>query len=159
MSTNENNAWSCATLLKGYFVTLKLVLRSLSSYSALFSQLGMDPLTLTVSITALISTTAQVVIYLNDIKDAPKERKKLASETDSLVPLLIQLKHCVEEMKAGEEKCYESTRTILGEPNGPLHQVGDAFGRACYKVDAGYFSKGSLAKSSSGRLIRSARTF
>jgi hypothetical protein len=85
----------------------------------------MDPLSLTASIAALISTTAQVVSYLNDIKDAPKERAKLASEAACLYPLFIQLKYRVNEVKAGD-KWNESTRTLLGGPNGPLDQFSNA---------------------------------
>jgi len=85
----------------------------------------MDPLSLTLSITALIGTTSQVVTYLNDVKDAPKERAKLASEAACLYHLLIQLKYRVDEAKAGD-KWYESTRTLLGGSDGPLDQFGNA---------------------------------
>jgi hypothetical protein len=93
----------------------------------------MDPLSLTVIITALISTTAQVVNYLNDVKDAPKERAKLASEAACLYPLLIQLKYRVDEAKAGD-KWYQSTRTLLGGPNGPLDQFGNALAELAGKL-------------------------
>jgi hypothetical protein len=93
----------------------------------------MDPLSLTVSITALINTTAQVVSYLNDVKDAPKERAKLASEAACLYPLLIQLKYRVDEAKAGD-KWYESTRTLLGGPNGPLDQFRNALAELAGKL-------------------------
>jgi hypothetical protein len=49
----------------------------------------MDPLSLTASITTLISTTAQVVSYLNNVKVALKECAKLVSEVACLYPLLI----------------------------------------------------------------------
>ncbi len=98
-----------------------------------FPPFGMDPLSLTVSITTLIGATAQVVSYLNDIKDAPKERAKLASEAACLYPLLIQLKYRVEEAKAGD-KWYDSTRTLLGGQNGPLDQFGNALAELTAKL-------------------------
>lgn len=93
----------------------------------------MDPLSLTVGMTALIGTTAQVVNYLNDVKDAPKERAKLASEVACLYPLLIQLKYRVDEAKAGD-KWYESTRTLLGGPNGPINHFGNALAELAGKL-------------------------
>jgi hypothetical protein len=93
----------------------------------------MDPLSLTASITALINTTAQVVSYLNDVKDAPKERAKLASEVACLYPLLIQLKYRVDEVAVGD-KWGESTRTLLGGSNGPLDQFGKALAELARKL-------------------------
>jgi hypothetical protein len=93
----------------------------------------MDPLSLTASITALISTTAQVVSYLNDVKDAPKERAKLASEVACLYPLLIQLKYRVDDAAAGD-KWSESTLKLLGGSNGPLDQFGKALAELARKL-------------------------
>jgi hypothetical protein len=93
----------------------------------------MDPLSLTASITALISATTQLVSYLNDVKDAPKERAKLASEVACLYPLFIQLKYRVSEAAVGD-KWGESTWTLLGGSNGPIDQFGKALAELAGKL-------------------------
>ena len=69
--------------------------------------------------------TFYYLLYLNDVKDAPKERAKLASEVACLYPLFIRLKYRMDEAKVGD-KWYESTRTLLGGSNGPLDQFRNA---------------------------------
>ena len=52
----------------------------------------MDPVSaigLVASIVQLIATTSKVIKYVDEVKDAPKERASLASEAANLVPLLI----------------------------------------------------------------------
>ena len=58
----------------------------------------MDPITaagLIASIAQLIGTTTQTIQYLNDMKDAPKYRAKLAQEASSLLMLLTDLRYTV----------------------------------------------------------------
>jgi FtsZ-binding cell division protein ZapB len=86
----------------------------------------MDPLSLAVSITALIGTTTQVFGYLNDVKTASKERAKLASEAANLLALLTSMKYKVEEVEQEKNTWYDSIRCLLGGANGPLAQFRSA---------------------------------
>ncbi|KAL8827623.1 MAG: hypothetical protein Q9191_003073 [Dirinaria sp. TL-2023a] len=59
----------------------------------------MDPISaigLTASLVQLMSTVTKTIGYLNDVKNAPKERTQLAQETLSLLGLLISLRDKVE---------------------------------------------------------------
>lgn len=64
----------------------------------------MDPLSLTVSITALIGTTLKVLNYLNDAKHAKKERAELESQTANLLSFLFNLKSRSEEVEDTRDK-------------------------------------------------------
>jgi hypothetical protein len=81
----------------------------------------MDPLSLTASITALLGTTAQIIQYLNDVKDASKEKRSLASEAASLLGFLTDLKYRAEEAEQTRDPWYTGIRVLRGE-NGPLEQ-------------------------------------
>jgi FtsZ-binding cell division protein ZapB len=82
----------------------------------------MDPLSLTVSIPALIGTTTKVLGYINDVKTASKERAKLASEATNLLALLTSMRYKVEEVEQEKNTWYDSIRSLLGGTNGPLDQ-------------------------------------
>lgn len=87
----------------------------------------MDPVTaigLVASIIQLIDVTAQTIKYLNDIKEAPKDRGRLARETTSLLGLLTDLRYRVEEAKSAEP-WFTSVRA-LGVEGGPLSQFYEA---------------------------------
>jgi hypothetical protein len=86
----------------------------------------MDPLSLTVSITALIRITTQVLGYLNDVKTASKERAKLASEAANLLALLTSMRYKVEEVEQEKNSWYDSIRSLLVGANGPLDQFRSA---------------------------------
>ena len=63
----------------------------------------MDPVTavgLAASIVQLIDATTKVIKYLNDVKDAPKDRWTLAREATSLLALLTNLRYGLEEPKS-----------------------------------------------------------
>lgn len=60
----------------------------------------MDPITIVgfvASVVQLIDITSKAVSYFNDVKNAPKERAKLAIETTSLLALFTDLRYRVEE--------------------------------------------------------------
>ena len=86
----------------------------------------MDPLSLTVSLAALIGTTTQVLGYLNDVKTASKERAKLASEVASLLALLTSMRYKAEEAEEEQNVWYNNIRSLLGGANGPLEQFKSA---------------------------------
>jgi hypothetical protein len=79
---------------------------------------------LVASIIQLIDVTAQTIKYLNDIKEAPKDRGRLARETTSLLALLTDLRYRVEEAKSAEP--WFTSVCALGVEGGPLSQLYEA---------------------------------
>lgn len=83
----------------------------------------MDPITVAgfvASIVQLIDVTSKVVTYLNDMKDAPKDRAKLAREAAGLYALFIDLKYRVGETTS-TDPWFIGLRS-LGAEEGPLAQ-------------------------------------
>jgi hypothetical protein len=72
------------------------------------------------SIVQLIGTTTQAIRFLNDVKDAPKDRAKLALEATGLLVLLTDLRYRVEEAKP-TDPWFTGIRS-LGVEMGPLRQ-------------------------------------
>lgn len=60
----------------------------------------MDPLSIALSITALVKLTKDVVLYIKEAKDASDERKKFVRETASLSGMLTTLVDFVNEEDA-----------------------------------------------------------
>ena len=84
----------------------------------------MDPVSaigLVASIVQLITTTSKVIKYVDEVKDAPKERASLASETANLIPLLMTLKQPV-ETSSSTDPWFSSVKS-LGLPGGPLTEL------------------------------------
>lgn len=75
-------------------------------------------------ITQVIGVTTKTIQYLSDVKDAPKERAKLAREASSLVALLTDLRYKAEDVKS-IDPWFASVRS-LGADMGPLQQFRDA---------------------------------
>ncbi|KAI9770862.1 MAG: hypothetical protein M1839_003025 [Geoglossum umbratile] len=80
----------------------------------------MDPLSVTASIIAILQLTSKVIEYLNDIKDAQKDRAQCAIEASNLYNLLTTLRYRLEE-RTSNEPWYAEVQT-LGVKNGPLDQ-------------------------------------
>lgn len=78
-----------------------------------------DPLSVTVSIIAVLQLTATLVSYVNDVKDAPSDQARFATEAKSLSDLLTKLICRVNEGKDKSEGWYKEVEA-LGEPDGPL---------------------------------------
>ena len=57
----------------------------------------MDPLSITLSVTALLTLTKDVVLYVKEAKDASDERKKFVRETAGLSGMLTTLLDFVNE--------------------------------------------------------------
>ncbi|MCJ1245285.1 hypothetical protein MMC30_002488 [Trapelia coarctata] len=82
----------------------------------------MDPVTavgLAVNIATLIQLTLQIVQYINDVADAPKERAKLAREATSLLVLFTDLRYRLEEVETLTDPWFRGVRS-LGSETGPL---------------------------------------
>lgn len=84
----------------------------------------MDPVSvlgLVASLVQLVDATSKVIGYLNDLKDAPKERARLAREATSLLTLLTDLRFRIEE--AGPTDPWCASLRSLGVDQGPLDQL------------------------------------
>lgn len=84
----------------------------------------MDPLSVTASIIAILQLSAKVLGYLNDVKDASKDRMQCAVETSNLYNLLFNLRVHLEE-GSPDEPWYTAVRALDVE-NGPLDQFKQA---------------------------------
>ncbi|MCJ1392629.1 hypothetical protein MMC18_005499 [Xylographa bjoerkii] len=93
----------------------------------------MDPLSLTASITAVLQLTSTVVSYLNDVKQASKERAQVAVEASMVYSLLTSLIYRIEDANAGDA-WYTAIRA-LGEENGALDQYQAALKLLASKLD------------------------
>ncbi len=78
----------------------------------------MDPLSMTASISAILQLAGTVLNYLNDVKDASKDRARIATEASNVYSLLTTLRYRVEEARSGDP-WFIAVRT-LGVGNGPL---------------------------------------
>ena len=79
---------------------------------------------LAASIIQLIDTTAKAIKYINDVKDAPTERARLAREATSLLALLTDLRYRVEETTS-TDPWFTGIRS-LGVEGGPMEQFNRA---------------------------------
>ena len=84
----------------------------------------MDPLSSTASIIAILQLPAKVLGYLNNVKDASKDRTKCAVEASNLHSLLLSLRFRLEEGSA-DKPWYTAVRA-LAVKNGPLDQFKQA---------------------------------
>ena len=80
----------------------------------------MDPLSISASIITVLQLTKDVIEYLDDVKDAPKERGRLSVEVTDLYALLNNLKYRIEEGRSNEP--WFSAIRLLNTQNGPLDQ-------------------------------------
>jgi hypothetical protein len=80
----------------------------------------MDPLSVTASVIAILQLTGEVIKYLNDVKDAPKECQQCTIETSNLQNLLINLRYRLEQGQTGDP-WFTAVRTPNIE-HGPLDQ-------------------------------------
>lgn len=79
----------------------------------------MDPLSVTAGIIAVLQLSVKVLAYLNDVKDASKDRAHCAVEASNMHNLLVNLRFRLED--GGSEPWYTAVRALAVE-NGPLDQ-------------------------------------
>ena len=87
----------------------------------------MDPVTaigLIASIAQLIAVTSDTITYLNDVKDAPKDRAKLLREAASLLSILTGLRCRIEDTN-DTDPWLIGVRS-LGAKHGPFDQLKEA---------------------------------
>ena len=95
----------------------------------------MDPLSLAASITALLQLTATVVGYLNDVKDASKDRAKVTIEVANVLGLLTCLQYRVKDAKS-DDAWYDAIR-VIGAKDGALEQYHSALEQLASKLAPG----------------------
>jgi hypothetical protein len=93
----------------------------------------MDPLSVTASVIAIVKLTGEVIKYLSDIKDAPKECQQCTIEACNLQNLLINLRYRLEQGQTGDS-WFSAIRTLNVE-NGPLDQYKQALEQLRSHVD------------------------
>ena len=100
----------------------------------------MDPLSTTASIIAVLQLSRTVLGYLDDVKDASKDRAKCAVEAANLNSLLTALRFRLEE---GDSNIswYTVVQTLATE-DGPL----DQFKQALEQLQSKIVSKGKMGK-------------
>ena len=79
----------------------------------------MDPLSFTASLIAVIEISGKVVLYLDNVKNASKERAICAMEISNLYSLLVSLKYHLEDSANRE---WNAAVRSLAIENGPLDQ-------------------------------------
>jgi hypothetical protein len=80
----------------------------------------MDPLSITASIAAILQLSSKVIGYLNDVKDAPKDRARCAIEATNLHSLLTNLRFRLEGGDASTS--WATALRGLAIENGPFDQ-------------------------------------
>jgi hypothetical protein len=84
----------------------------------------MDPLSVTASIISILQLSAKVLAYLNDVKDASKDRAQCAIEASNLHSILLNLRFRLED-GGSNQPWYTAVRSLAVE-NGPLDQFKQA---------------------------------
>jgi hypothetical protein len=80
----------------------------------------MDPLSVTASIIAVVTLSGKFIQYLNDVKDAPKDRGKCAIEASNLHHLLTSLRYHLEGQN-DDAPWFVAVRNLASE-DGALDQ-------------------------------------
>src|SRR5436190_7711926 len=96
----------------------------------------MDPVTavgLVASIVQLIDVTNKVVNYINDVREAPRERIELGKEAKLVLDLLMKLKAKAEQYETSQS--WQSNVPWLGGPDGPLNLLKMAMEEMASKLE------------------------
>jgi hypothetical protein len=93
----------------------------------------MDGLSAAASIIAVLQLTGEVIGYLNDVKDAPKECQQCTIETSNVQNLLINLRYRLEQAQP-EQPWFTAVRALNTE-NGPLDQYKHALEQLLSRVE------------------------
>ncbi|KAK7177829.1 hypothetical protein PSPO01_16121, partial [Paraphaeosphaeria sporulosa] len=84
----------------------------------------MDPLSVTASIIAILQLSAKVLVYISDVRDAPKERSHCEAEISNLSALLRDLR---DHVQTGDlSQLWYTAVAELAAPKGPLDQFKQA---------------------------------
>jgi hypothetical protein len=93
----------------------------------------MDGLSAAASIIAVLQLTGNVITYLNDVKDAPKECQQCTIEASNLQNLLINLRYRFEQTQKSDP-WFIAIRALTVE-NGPFDQYKQTLEQLLSKVE------------------------
>lgn len=93
----------------------------------------MDPLSMTVSISAVLQLGGTIISYLMDVRDATEDRMKFAMELSALNSLLTVFQNRIQESKSGDP--WFTTIRELGVGNGPVDQLKSDLVRLASKLE------------------------
>jgi hypothetical protein len=93
----------------------------------------MDELSAAASIIAVLRLTGEVLGYLNDVKNAPKECQQCTIEASNIQNLLINLRYRLEQGQAGHP-WFTAVRALNIE-NGPLDHYKQALEQLQSRVE------------------------
>jgi hypothetical protein len=93
----------------------------------------MDGLSIAANVIAVLQLTGEVISYLNDVKNAPKQCQECTIEASNLQSLLVNLRYRLEEGKNGDA-WFTAVRALDCE-NGPLDQYKCALEELLAKVE------------------------
>ena len=91
-----------------------------------------DPLSISASIVATLQLAGTVVQYLNDVRGAPDDRRRLLGEISSTIGVLYTLKDQAERTQWGNP--WSNTMRSLNQPAGPLEQFETALEQLVCKL-------------------------
>ncbi len=80
----------------------------------------MDPFSFSTSVITVLELTVVLMRYVNDVRNAPKERAQLAREASNVYALLTSLRFRVEDAQSGDP-WFDQIR-LLAADNGALSQ-------------------------------------
>ena len=92
----------------------------------------MDPLSVSASITALLQLASTVIQYLNGVKGASEDRRRILSELANVTGILYVLQDQADQAKQDHQ--WSSTLQSLNLPEGPLGQFRSALERLSSKL-------------------------
>jgi len=84
------------------------------------------------SVIAVLQLTGSAIMYLSDVKDAPKECQRCTIDAANLQYLLVNLRYRLEEGRSGDP--WFTTVRSLSVENGPLDQYTHALKELLSKV-------------------------
>jgi len=93
----------------------------------------MDGISVAASIIAVLQLTSEIIKYLTDVKDAPKECQQCSTEASNLQSLLINLLYHLDQGKTGDP-WYTAVRALNVE-NGPIDQYKQALEQLRSRVE------------------------
>jgi hypothetical protein len=102
----------------------------------------MDPLSVTASIIAVLQLSAKVLVYISDVRDAPKARSHCEAEISNLCSLLRDLR---DHVQTGDlSQLWYTAVAELAAPKGPLDQFKETLEALQDKItDGGRLKKAS----------------
>ena len=94
----------------------------------------MDGLSVAASVVAVLQLTGEVIDYLKDVKNAPRDCQQCCSEASNLHGLLINLLYYLNQRRTGDT--WYTTFRALNVQNGPLDQYRQALVLLQSKVES-----------------------